>query len=295
MRRRFATLDVFARRRFGGNPLAVVLDGEELEATEMQSIAREFNLGETVFVLPAQNPNHRARLRIFTPAAELRFLGLPLVGTAVLLDKVDGGNDQAVLELEIGPIQCATRTLDDTRGWASFQLPRLAEEVGETASHDAIAAALGLSPREIGFDRLKPSRWSAGTPYTFVPVGGLEAIRRCSTSPIHWNAAFGQDGAAYIFSRETVEAASSFHARMFAPRHGIIEDPATGSAVSAFSGAYACIAEPGDGEHELSIEQGYEMGRPSLIGLSVKFRNGQLMSAAISGEAIIVTEGTIET
>ena len=111
-----------------------------------------------------------------------------------------------------------------------------------------------------------------------------------------WDTAFGQDkpGIAYLFCRETIEAGSSFHARMFAPRLGVPEDPATGAGAAAFSGVYLHFQHPPDGYHELFIEQGYEMRRPSLIGLSVTVRSQQLAAAAISGDAIVVSEGKIE-
>ena len=297
MRRSFVTLDVFTNRRFTGNPLAVVLDAGGLDGPVMQAIAREFNLAETVFVLPAEVPGNSARLRIFTPATELPFAGHPTVGTAVLLNRIDGGSTrEIVLEEGIGPIRCATAAIDTDSGSARFQLTRLPEEVGEATSADAIAAALGLKVQDIGFDNFRPSCWSAGISFTFVPVRGLEATRKCYAHLSHWDAAFARDGrsSAYVFCRETVEATSSYHARMFAPRLGIIEDPATGAAAAAFCGVLARFAPPPDGDHEVVIEQGYEMGRPSLIGLSVNVRDRRLASAAISGEAILVSEGAIE-
>ena len=112
MQRRFHTLDVFTDTRFAGNPLAVVLEPEGLTSEAMQTIAREFNLAETVFVLPPESPAHRARMRIFTPAAELPFAGHPTVGTAVLLARIDGGARarELVLEEGIGPVRCRVTT-----------------------------------------------------------------------------------------------------------------------------------------------------------------------------------------
>lgn len=297
MRRRFATLDVFAARRFAGNPLAVVLDADGLDETSMQMIAREFNLAETVFVLPPRESSHRARLRIFTPVAELPFAGHPTVGTAVLLNRIDGGSARKiVVEEGIGPIRCATDSIDADRGRARFELSHLPEEIGKTSSVDKIAAALSLRVDDIGFQAFKPSRWSAGVPMTFVPVRSIDAIRRCRVNLVEWDAAFGQDekSIAYVFCRETIETGSAFHARMFAPRLGVPEDPATGAAAAAFSGAYVHFEHPPDGYRELSLEQGYEMGRPSLIGLSVTVRDRRLAAAAISGEATVVSEGVIE-
>ncbi len=108
MRRRFVTLDVFTGKRFAGNPLAVVLEPDGLDTAAMQTIAREFNLSETVFVFPPANKASRAKIRIFTPVSELPFAGHPTVGTAVLLGRIDGGTHgrDFVLELNIGPVPC---------------------------------------------------------------------------------------------------------------------------------------------------------------------------------------------
>jgi trans-2,3-dihydro-3-hydroxyanthranilate isomerase len=297
MRRRFATLDVFTGRRFSGNPLAVVLDADGLDSTAMQAIAREFNLAETVFVLPPEDPAHRARIRIFTPAVEMPFAGHPTVGTAVLLNRIDGGGSRDfVLEQGIGPVPCATASTDGGRGRARFQLARLPRELGEVGTLATIAAALGLAPEEIGLDNFRTSLWSAGISFTFVPVRSLDTIRRCQPDLKHWDAAFTRHerSSAYVFCRETVQAGSAFHARMFAPRLGVYEDPATGSAAAAFAGALLRFVPPVDGERDFPIEQGYEVGRPSLITLSMTVRDGQLAAAAISGEAVTVSDGSID-
>src|SRR6266852_3200091 len=126
MRRRFFTLDVFTNRRFAGNPLAVVLDAEGLDPVAMQAVAREFNHPETVFVfVPAASVHHRARLRIFTPAAELPFAGHPTVGTAVLLGLRDGvaAGSEFVLEEGIGGVRCTREAKGEGRGGGRFRLP----------------------------------------------------------------------------------------------------------------------------------------------------------------------------
>lgn len=299
MRRRFVTLDVFTRRRYAGNPLAVVLDPDGLDGATMQAVAREFNLSETVFVLPPADKAHRAKLRIFTPAAELPFAGHPTVGTAVLLNRIDGGAGagEIVVEEGIGPVRCTVEALDADAGRARFALARLPEPSGEAASVAAIAAALSLREGDIGFDAFKPARWSAGNEFTFVPFAGLDAMRRCRANTACWSAGFpGKEGrmSAYMFCRETLEPGHAYHARMFAPLGGIPEDPATGSAAAAFAGVLAHFTRMSDGAHDLVIEQGYEMGRPSLIRLAMKVQGGQLTAGAISGEAIVVSEGTIE-
>ena len=298
MRRRFATLDVFTRRRFAGNPLAVVLDAEGLDAAAMQALAREFNLSETVFVLPPTDAGHRARLRIFTPATELPFAGHPTVGTAVLLARLDGltQEQEMILGESIGPVRCRVEPARGDFGRARFALPRLPQHFGNAAEATEIAAALGLELDDLGCDDYELGRWSAGNVFTMVPVRGRDAIERARPDPAHWEAAFGSVGsrAAFLFCREVVEKGHAFHARMFAPGLGIGEDPATGSAVAAFAGLVARHAGLADGEHALAIEQGYEMGRPSLIELGLTLEGGALVAAAIGGDAVLVSEGTIE-
>ena len=286
MKRRFVTLDVFTSRRFVGNPLAVVLEAEGLETVAMQTIAREFNHPETVFVLPPADGAHRAKLRIFTPAAELPFAGHPTVGTAVLLGRLDGGKPGAFVVEE----------MTAEGGRARFNLPKLPAEEGVGPDAAAAAAALGLEASDIGFDGIAPSVWSAGMAFPCIPVRGLAAIERCRPDPARFDAAFevGGRAKAYVFCRETAELGHDFHARMFAPAMGIPEDPATGSAAAAFAGLIAAQGGRQDGDHLLRIEQGYEMGRPSLIELTLSIRGGALAAAAIGGGAVVATEGTIE-
>ena len=298
MRRRFFTLDVFTTKRLAGNPLAVVLEPEGLSDAAMQAVAREFNLSETVFVFSPADFRHRAKIRIFTPVSELPFAGHPTVGTAVLLGRIDGGSSARdfTLELNVGPVPCRVSPAGADAGHAVFALPRLPQDVGVPANDAAIAAALGIGADDIGFGGLRPARWSAGAPYTIVPLRSLAAIGRCRVDLGSWDKAFGFDAhcAAYMICCDTAETGNSFHTRMFAPRQGVAEDPATGSAAAALAGYLAAHGGYGDGEHRVRIEQGYEMGRPSLIELTLRIAGGRLTGASIGGSAVVVSEGTIE-
>ncbi len=295
MTRRFVTLDVFTDRALAGNPLAVVLDSEGIEGERMQAIAREFNLSETVFVLPPQDPRHRARLRIFTPSRELPFAGHPTVGTAVLLGLMDqpDGSDAVAFGLEegVGLVPCVAERTGEGRGRARFRLPRLPEACGEGIDAARAAWALGLDPTEIGFDRHLPSRHSAGVPYDLVPVASLDALARARVSPESFEAAFGDSShpSVYVYARE----GRGFRARMFFPAPDLKEDPATGSAAAAFAGALMGFEPLGSGEHDVLVRQGYEMGRPSDIALQLVIREGALVSAEIGGGAVIVSEGRL--
>ncbi|AWN52913.1 PhzF family phenazine biosynthesis protein [Methylobacterium sp. 17Sr1-1] len=295
--RRYATLDVFTDTALAGNPLAVVLDAEGLDEAAMQAIAGEFNLSETVFVLPPSEPRHRARLRIFTPAQELAFAGHPTVGTAVLLALGDRRAEIADavafgLEEQVGVVPCVVET-GEGRGRARFRLPRLPESWGEEPDATTLAGALGLSPSEIGFARHRPSRYSAGTPFHLVPVQGLDALARARTSAEAMVRALGQGAKVFLYTGETGEAGHSFRARMFAPAAGIAEDPATGGAVAAFAGALMQFEPLGSGTHDLVVAQGVEMGRPSEIALQLTIEDGSLRAAEIGGSAVLVSEGVL--
>jgi len=294
MKRRYVTLDVFTERRFAGNPLAVVLEADGLGAEAMQAVANEFNLPETVFVLPPEEGAHRARCRIFTPKRELPFAGHPTVGTAVLLAVLDGGKaGEFVLEEAVGPIRCRV-TPREGAGEASFTLPVLPSQVAAAPPNATIAAALGLDAGDIGAGDLAPSAWSAGNPFLFVPLRDLDAVRRASPDLAAFRALAPTFPGMFVFSRETAEKGCDFHARMFAPAMGIVEDPATGSAVAAFAGLLGRFGGYGDGDHAVAIEQGYEMGRPSLIRLGMTIVAGQFTAVTVGGSAVIVAEGAIE-
>src|SRR5256714_4622548 len=289
MRRRFFTLDVFTESRFAGNPLAVVLEPERLDTAAMQAIAREFNLSETVFVAPPASPAHRAKLRIFTPGRELPFAGHPTVGTAVLLGLLDGGTSERdfVLEETIGLVPCRVTPAAGS-GRAVFDIPRLPAQEGKAADNAALAAALSVSAADIGFGRFAPQRWSAGNPFAIVPVSGLAVMARCRPDMTHFEKAFGGGFAApFVVCGETSEPGNDFHARMFAPGVGVAEDPATRSAARAFAGYLAAHVGYKDGEYLVRIEQGYEMGRPSLMELTLKISSGKLSGASIGGSAVI--------
>lgn len=302
MTRRYHILDVFADTALEGNPLAVVLDSEGLDDGRMQAIAAEFNLSETVFVMPPENPAHTARVRIFTPKNELPFAGHPTVGTAVLLavQKFNGANtaEEAIIVLEekVGPIRCGVRLKPGTAPFAEFDAPGLAAPAGDPAPVDRLAAALSLAPNEIGFENHKPSRFSAGVPYTFVPVRDLDVIARAMIARQYWEEAFALDShaAAYLYCRETVQGSSSFHARMFAPLVIAGEDPATGSAAAAFPGVVAAFDRPPDGMNRWIIEQGFEMKRPSLIHLEAETAAGKVRTTRIGGHAVLVMSGSLE-
>ena len=297
--RNYLVYDVFTGDRLAGNPLAVVLDCEGLDLEAMQRIAREFNLSESVFVLPPENPRHRARVRIFTPDYEMPFAGHPTVGSAIALAELAEGNGDAIFVLEenIGPVRCAV-SHGDGATFAEFDLAKLPEQLTLTADPEAIGAALGLGPHEIGFENHRVAFFSAGVPYVTIPVANLQAAAKARLNNEMWaqlapkksDWAFASP---YVYCRETVNQESAFHVRMIVPGNPSYGDPATGSAAAAFAGAIMHFDRPGDGMARYWIEQGLEMGRPSRIRLELDVAGGKLASARIGGQAVKVAEGKL--
>jgi len=293
----FATYDVFTDTPFAGNPLAVVFDADGLSDAQMQTIAREFNLSETIFIAKPDNPHHAASVRIFTPGKELPFAGHPTIGGAIALAERNHGRGEPrdvliVLEERVGPVRCGVKIAAEGASFAEFDAPKLSHEAGPAPSVDAAAHALGLSPTAIGFDHHLPTLYSAGVAFAFVPVANLEALARAKPTTQSLAQALGSTEV-FVYTRAPRDADHAFRARMFAPEIGIVEDPATGSAAAAFAGVAARFESLDDGWTTLPILQGVEMGRPSLIGLEIQITARALSAARIAGKAVKISEGRL--
>jgi trans-2,3-dihydro-3-hydroxyanthranilate isomerase len=302
MARDYAIYDVFTATQLAGNPLAVIFDGEGLGDERMQAIAREMNLSETVFVLPPENPAHTARIRIFTPGRELPFAGHPTVGTAIALAERHadsrGVDVVSVLEENVGPVRCVVRAASGAALFTEFDLPKLSVQQAFTIDTEALADALCLNAADIGFENHRVSLWSAGVPFLMVPVRDRQAAGAIRFNPMLWQAAAAASGPEtappiYAYCRGGEDHTASFHARMFAPDMGISEDPATGGAVAAMSGAIHHFDSLADGHHALMIEQGLEIGRRSHIHLHIDADGGKIVRARIGGEAIRIAGGQL--
>lgn len=299
MMRAYRLLDVFTDRALTGNPLALVLDAADLAVADMQAIAAEFNLSETVFVLPGE-AGVRAGLRIFTPSRELPFAGHPTVGAAVCLALLEQ-NPQAeeelrfVLEAPVGQIRCQARAEAPGRGYASVALPVLPNRDEAAVDPGLAGETLGVGPADVGFERHAVGVWSAGVPFLLVPLKTRASVARAAIEASLWPKLHAQAGThgVFVYSRECLDPAHQFHAHMFAPGLGISEDPATGAAVAALAGQIVAADSPADGRHRVIVEQGYEMSRPSLIALDLVVEGGRLREAFLGGHAVLVGEGRL--
>jgi len=280
---------VFTDRRFGGNPLAVLLDARGLDDAQMQAIAREFNLSETTFVLPPRDPAHAAEVRIFTPLTELAFAGHPNVGTAlVLAAHMPERPDALVFEERAGLVPIRFDWSDPPR--ATLEAPRPLERGAELPA-ELVAACVGLEPDQIVTRSHAPCIAGVGTDFVVaeVTLAGLAAAapdvpamraaaKRFPVRPIGFPV--------HLYTRD----GAALRTRMFSPLSGIPEDPATGSANAALT-ALLLAVDRAD-EHKIIIYQGVEMGRPSVLYGSARRAGGEIM-ASIGGGAMPVTRGTL--
>lgn len=302
MRYRFYTCDVFTDRRFGGNPLAVLPEAEGLTTQQMQQITREFNYSETVFVLPPDEPAHTFRLRIFTPAVEIPFAGHPTVGTAHVLAvsgaiRLAGADTDVVFEEGVGPVPVAIRAnVAGEPVFAQLTAARLPEFGPPPPAPEAVAAALSLEVDDLLAGGQEIEAASCGVPYLFVPVRDRQVLARVRLDEAAWERAVADYWApdVYVMTYDYEQPGSDLRARMFAPEFGVLEDPATGSAAAALAGYLGVRDEVTDGTLRWRVEQGFEMGRPSILEVEADKAGGEITSVRVGGATVMVSEGWIE-
>jgi trans-2,3-dihydro-3-hydroxyanthranilate isomerase len=298
---RFYTADVFTDRPFGGNPLAVLPDARGLDSTSMQQIAREFNFSETTFVLPPEDRKHTRRLRIFTPGGEIAFAGHPTVGTAHVLAAIGeipltGDTTRVVLEENVGPVPVAIRAERGTPVYAQLTVARLPEVGPRPPAPDRLARMLSLEPGDLMGDDMRPEAVSCGTPYLFVPLRNRDAVARARLKLDLWEETLRDywTDDVFVFALDPERADADVRARMFAPGFGVPEDPATGSACVALGGYLAARNPRHDGTLRWVVEQGFEMGRPSILEVEVDKRGGAITAVRVGGATVVMTEGEME-
>jgi len=300
---KFYQADVFTAQPFGGNPVAVFPEAQGLTDDQLQQIAREMNLSETVFVFPPSDPAAVVRLRIFTPTQEIPFAGHPVVGTMHVLAQLgmiatSEPITRVVQECNIGcfPVDLLTRNGQVMRVVMTQPAPQFLERVDDTEDLYKVAAALGIPKHTITDTKWSLEVVSTGLPVLIVPVRTLTAVRSINPDPsaiVDLCGRFGANGI-MAFSTMTVEPFSNVHARMFAPAIGIPEDPATGSASGAL-GAYLVqnkIVSFGP-MTEIVIEQGYEVERPSRILVQVESNGEAIETVKVGGQCVMVVEGML--
>ncbi len=300
----YVRVNVFTGERFGGNPLAVLTDARGLTDEQMQAIAAEFNLSETTFVLPPDNPQNHARVRIFTPAHEMPFAGHPNVGTGFVLARaMDNPPEHLVFEEIAGLVRVhilrgPDRQITGTR----ISAPR-ALSIGDAVPTETVAACAGLTPADFLTNAHDPLKASVGTEFVIAEVKSLEALARAAPDLAAFRAAGSASGsslpganlrfALLLYVRRDGDA-TRLRARMFAPLGGVLEDPATGSACAALGALLTSMAPGENVDLHYEIEQGVEMGRPSLLIASGRKTGEGPVEATVAGSCVPSGRGTLE-
>lgn len=288
----FYTTDVFTTTRFGGNPLAVVMGGDELDGATMQAVAAEFNLSETTFVLPPENQAHTARIRIFNRTAEMAFAGHPMVGTAFILAGLQPDLTEATFEIPAGLVRVQIeRDAEGEPVGAAITVPQTLT-IGETLEPEVLARVLRLAVDDVVTTTHPPMVASNGNAYVIAELTD-DALARCSPDLEAFRAALAahpQEGnrfSVHVYCRR----GRTLRARMFAPLAGTWEDPATGSA----NAPLACLLLSLEQESKtaaFTIHQGVEMGRPSLLHVEAS-RNVNGITAMLKGACVLVMQGKL--
>jgi trans-2,3-dihydro-3-hydroxyanthranilate isomerase len=298
---RYLHYDVFTARLFGGNQLAVVLDGRGLATETMQAIAKEMNFSETTFVLPAERAGTDVRLRIFTTGEELPTAGHPTIGSTFALARagvIERGRTEFVWDQRIGPTPVTMTWQDDDLAfvWMTQGLPAFGDPIADPA---LAAAALSLPPTAIAGSAQPVQVVSCGVPFLFVPITTPSAVDRAVVDRAALDrllaASSTRAHGVFLFSPPSGDEGATVYSRMFAPEIGVTEDPATGIA----SGPLGCYLVrhrmvPANRADTMVSLQGVKMGRPSRVHISIGVDgSGGIASVRVGGEAVLAGEGTL--
>ncbi len=300
MKLNFVTVDVFTGEQFAGNPLGVVLDAEGLSGGQMQAIAAEFNLAETTFVLPPRHPANTAEVRIFTPRYEMPFAGHPNIGTAFALARagtsygraVDG--DKVVFEEKAGLVPISLLREGATVTGARLASPQPLT-IGAEIPPELIASACSLSVDDIETRHHRPCIASCGVPFILAELKGRAKLAAAAArSDVFMSEVSKQAATSIMIYTQVSESGVDIRSRMFAPHHGIPEDPATGSANVALVGLLAKLSPQPELRLAKTIAQGVEMGRPSLLHAEAVKSDGVVTATYIGGRCVPVMTGLID-
>jgi len=289
--RLFSIVDVFAEDKYAGNQLAVVRRAEGLTGEAMQKIAREFNFSETTFVLGDRKRHGGFDVRIFTPAAELPFAGHPTLGTAFVIqqDLIKAPVRKVVLNLKVGPIPVILgyRGRKPDVLWMKQIQPRF----GSTLEGRRVAPVLGLKQDDLD-PRFPVQEVSTGIPFVIVPVKTLEAVKRSGFRADKLAGLTAEGKAFLLFAPQTYSPGNNLNVRVFAHCYGVGEDPATGSANGCLAGYLVLHRYFGGPRIDIRVEQGYEIGRPSLLLLRAGEKAGKV-EVFVGGRVIMVARGKL--
>lgn len=297
---RYLTLDVFTDRMFGGNQLAVFPDATAIPEELLLPITREFNFSEVTFCYPSPDAVHTRRVRIFTPGAEVPFAGHPTIGTSVALALREGVLNGATsgtlrLALDVGTVSVDVRVETDDRAWAELSVAKLPEIGPAVPTLNTLAEILSLEASDLVGGALSPQAVSCGIPFLLVPLKTVDAVSRARIRMDRWEQTLKKSWAPEVLvaARDPESGEQHWRARMFAPGLSVPEDPATGSAIAAFGGWLATKDTRASGTFAWTVQQGIEMGRPSVLQVQADKSEGRVTAVRVAGHAVLTGEGML--
>ena len=295
----FYTADVFTDMRFGGNQLGILPDARGLTTEQMLAITREFNYSESTFVFPPDNPRHTRKVRIFTPGGEVPFAGHPTVGTAHVLAAIGeipltGDETHIVLEEGVGPVPVMIRSRNGNPEFAQLSVAMLPKVSTPPVSRETLASMLSVEPNDVLDGEYAPQGVSCGLPFLMVPLRDRAAVGRSRIKVDQWEATLKgtEHELVMVFAAGGERPGSDMRARMYGPSVNVIEDPATGSACACLAG-YLAARTPRDGTLRWVVEQGFEMGRPSIIEIEADKAGGAITAVRVGGKTVLVSKGEL--
>jgi trans-2,3-dihydro-3-hydroxyanthranilate isomerase len=288
----FYIVDVFAEEKYAGNQLAVFRGGNALGDNEMQRIAREMNFSETTFILSETQRDGGFDVRIFTPVEEVPFAGHPTLGTAhIIRTEILGKKNVCEIKLNLKAGQIPVSFNDSVGQETICWMSQIEPVFGEAINAKIIAPMLNLNPGDID-ERFPIEEVSTGLPQLIVPLRGLDSLKRARVNKDKYFEFIKTRWAKpiLIFCAEPKDPQNDISVRVFADCFGIPEDPATGSGNGCLAGYLVRHRYWGIDEIDIRSEQGYEIGRPSLLFLRAKKKNGKIY-VSVGGKAITVAKG----
>jgi trans-2,3-dihydro-3-hydroxyanthranilate isomerase len=295
---RYHTVDVFTDEPFGGNQLAVFPDARGIPEHRLLDVTREFNYSETTFVYPPRDARNTRHVRIFTPGGEVAFAGHPTVGTAHVLASIGsipltGTTTAIVFEEAVGPVPVRIRATQGRPDFVQLSVAKLPEFGPPPPASAALAEVLGLDRGDLLDGDWAPQALSCGLPFLFIPLRDRAAVARARVKLDPWEKSLQGTWAPeiFVFARDGERPGSDLHARMFAPGISVPEDPATGSANAALAGYLAARDPMRDGLLHWRVEQGFAMGRPSILEVEADVADGAVTAVRVGGASVMVCAG----
>jgi len=284
----FYIVDVFAEEKYSGNQLAVVRGGGDLSKEYMQMIAKEMGYSETTFILSDEEQDGGYPVRIFTPEEEVPFAGHPTLGTAYIIQReiIRKDVDAVVLNLDVGQIPVMFR-----EGY--LEMKQMAPTFGEIVPDEKVAKALNVDLSSLD-DNYPSQVVSTGIPFLMVPMKSLSDVINCPVRAGGYQEFLDGPGGKgiLVFTRDSVNSENDLHVRVFAGGYGVAEDPATGSANGCLAGYLVKHSYLGDDKIDIRVEQGFEIGRPSILFLNAS-SDGDSIQVNVGGQVFMVARGNL--